>query len=264
MHRARRLGGDRDRERPPVRTSVERRRGELERAVRGLEATTAIARAVGGETELERVLELIVKRGRALCEAHDRALLLREGDELVVAAGAGAGRRRRVGAGCRSRARWRARCCDAGRASGSPTSRPAAGSAPSAWAVGAATALLVPLVFRGRALGVLAAFDRLRDEPRSSATTSTLLRRSPPAPRPPSPPRRRSRPTACAARSSGRARARALGARAARRDAAGAGRAAGAARSGAAAADDPASASSAAIARGGRADRAARSQTCAR
>ena len=30
------------------------RRGELERAVRGLEATTAIARAVGGETDLER------------------------------------------------------------------------------------------------------------------------------------------------------------------------------------------------------------------
>ena len=37
--------------------------------MRGLEATTEIARAVGGETELDRVLELIVKRGRALVEA---------------------------------------------------------------------------------------------------------------------------------------------------------------------------------------------------
>ena len=38
-----------------------RRRAELERAVRGLEATSAISRAVGFETELGRVLELIVK-----------------------------------------------------------------------------------------------------------------------------------------------------------------------------------------------------------
>ena len=44
----------------------ERAGAELERAVRRLEATTAIARAVGGETDLERILELIVKRGRAL------------------------------------------------------------------------------------------------------------------------------------------------------------------------------------------------------
>ena len=29
-------------------------------------ATAAIARAVGGETELDRILELVVKRGRAL------------------------------------------------------------------------------------------------------------------------------------------------------------------------------------------------------
>ena len=49
--------------------ATERRRDELERAVRRLEATTAIARAVGGETDLERVLELIVKRGRALVDA---------------------------------------------------------------------------------------------------------------------------------------------------------------------------------------------------
>ena len=49
------------------------RRDELERAVRGLEATTAIARAVGGETDLERVLELIVKRARALVGGARRA-----------------------------------------------------------------------------------------------------------------------------------------------------------------------------------------------
>ena len=40
----------------------ERRREGLERMVRQLEATTEIARAVGGETDLDRVLELIVSR----------------------------------------------------------------------------------------------------------------------------------------------------------------------------------------------------------
>ncbi|MGZ4270490.1 MAG: GAF domain-containing protein, partial [Solirubrobacteraceae bacterium] len=68
---------------------VAARREELERAVRGLQATAAIARAVGGETDLERILELVVKRGRALIEARDVLIMLREGDELVIAAGAG-------------------------------------------------------------------------------------------------------------------------------------------------------------------------------
>src|SRR3954447_8461379 len=48
---------------------VEARRDELERAVVSLEATTEIARAIGGETDLGRVLELIAKRGRALVRA---------------------------------------------------------------------------------------------------------------------------------------------------------------------------------------------------
>src|SRR5215207_8190598 len=51
-----------------------RERGNrLERTVRNFEATATITRAVGGETRLDRVLELIVKRGRALVGA--RALL---------------------------------------------------------------------------------------------------------------------------------------------------------------------------------------------
>ena len=68
---------------------VAARREELERAVRGLQATAAIARAVGGETELERILELVVKRGRALVDAHDVLIMLRDGEDLVIAAGAG-------------------------------------------------------------------------------------------------------------------------------------------------------------------------------
>ena len=71
--------------------SERERRGELERAVRGLEATTEIARAVGGETRLDRILELIVKRGRALVEARGMVILLLEGDNLVMTAVAGPG-----------------------------------------------------------------------------------------------------------------------------------------------------------------------------
>ena len=69
--------------------SERERRGELERAVGGLEATTEIARAVGGETRLDRILELIVKRGRALVEARWDVILLLEADGLVVTAAAG-------------------------------------------------------------------------------------------------------------------------------------------------------------------------------
>ena len=47
----------------------ERRREEVEKAFRGLEATRDVAIAIGGEIALEHVLELIVKRGRALVDA---------------------------------------------------------------------------------------------------------------------------------------------------------------------------------------------------
>src|SRR3954447_1585205 len=65
------------------------RRLELEQTVTALEATTAIARALGGETDLERILELIAKRGRNLVRARGFALLLEEGGDLVVRAQAG-------------------------------------------------------------------------------------------------------------------------------------------------------------------------------
>jgi len=108
--------------------ATHRRRLELERAVRRFEATAAVARALGGETDLERVLELIVDRGLALVEAGGIAILLREPGGLVVAAADGelppAVREGRVR-------------LDA---------LPARGGA------------LVPLVFRGSSVGLLATF----------------------------------------------------------------------------------------------------------
>ncbi|HEX6695219.1 MAG TPA: GAF domain-containing sensor histidine kinase [Solirubrobacteraceae bacterium] len=143
---------------------VAARREELERAVRGLQATAAIARAVGGETDLERILELVVKRGRALIDAHDVLIMLRQGDELVIAAGAGhvqiadAARLPLAGSTAgevlaegRSR-----RIADAGRELLIPPDRLGLDHA--------STALLVPLVYRGQSLGVLAAFDRLHGD----------------------------------------------------------------------------------------------------
>lgn len=116
---------------------VARRREELERAVRRLEATTTIARAVGGETDLSRVLELIVKRGRALVDAQGVLILLREGPGLVVAATAG-----EVPAGVE----------------GARLDSPAASI--DALGLDPANALTVPLVFRGQSLGLLAALGR--------------------------------------------------------------------------------------------------------
>ena len=138
---------------------VESRRDELERAVIGLEATTEIARAVGDETDLDRILELIAKRGRALVNARAVVILLEDKGELNVVTVAGEiddaviGRRLPV----------------AGSLYGEvlQSRRPEAiGDLPSrlrtvrhAIGVKADVALVVPLVFKRKALGVLVAYD---------------------------------------------------------------------------------------------------------
>src|SRR5205823_2344663 len=62
----------------------ERRRDEAERAVRSLEAARDIADAIGGVADLDRVLELIVKRGRALVDAQSLLIMLRDDDERLL------------------------------------------------------------------------------------------------------------------------------------------------------------------------------------
>jgi signal transduction histidine kinase len=68
---------------------AERGRVELERAARGLQATATLSRELSGETDMARVIELIVKRGRALVEASSLALLSPSGDEYSVTGCAG-------------------------------------------------------------------------------------------------------------------------------------------------------------------------------
>jgi signal transduction histidine kinase len=139
------------------------RRQELEKAFRSLEATRDVAVAIGDEVSLEHVLELIVKRGRELVEARSLVITLRDGQELVVRASAGhVGEMQGV------------RLPIAGSTSGQVLEhrRPARitdvaarlGNAPNEFGMpDAHTALLVPMVYRGEALGVLAAFDRGED-----------------------------------------------------------------------------------------------------
>ncbi|HEX5911202.1 MAG TPA: GAF domain-containing protein, partial [Thermoleophilaceae bacterium] len=157
-------------------SDLEHQRDELERAVRGLEATTTIATAVGGETDLDRILELIVKRGRALVEARTVLILLAEGDELAVAACAGevtdelASLRLPIsgsvpGAVLRS-----------GRSERMADVRNRVPMAPVALAADARTELVVPLAYRGESSGVLVAFDRLRGGPEFDAEDERLLR----------------------------------------------------------------------------------------
>jgi signal transduction histidine kinase len=139
-----------------------RRRAEAERALRRLEATAAIARAVGSETDLDRVLELVVKRGRALLDARSVVLLLVDGEEFHLAAGAG-----QVAPGALG-GRFPIPDSAPGDVlfSGRPERIDDVASRlrisdHNLGVTGATTALLVPLVYRNTPLGLLAAFDRL-------------------------------------------------------------------------------------------------------
>ena len=154
--------------------AVAARRDELEHAARRVEAARAIAVAVGAEMELEPVLELIAKRGRALVEARSLVILLREGSDLVVAASAGVTARA-------TGARVPISASTTGQVLQTRTVQRIADvsshlriSAAEIGVADAHTALLVPLVHRGRGLGVLAAFDRGAGEMFSEDDEATL------------------------------------------------------------------------------------------
>jgi signal transduction histidine kinase len=140
-------------------TTLSEREADVEQALRRAETSVEIARAVGGETDVERVLELIVKRARALVEARTLLVLLRREGRLVVVAQAG-----EVGEEGRHltippedavfRAAMQERVAQ----------RLERGSPPSEARLrerlGAEVALVVPLLFRGYAVGTLVALDR--------------------------------------------------------------------------------------------------------
>ncbi len=159
-------------------TGASERRDELERTVATLDATTQIALAIGGETDLDVVLELVAKRGRALVGARVLLIELRHQQELIVAAGAGELPADLIGrhvplhdslAGQALRARRTLRLDDEvnrARFDEHGTGR---------LGVSARGGLVVPLLFRGHGYGALLALDRLDDGPSFSAEDERLL-----------------------------------------------------------------------------------------
>jgi two-component system, NarL family, sensor histidine kinase DevS len=142
----------------------EAQRRELERTVGALDATLQIARALGGQTDLETVLELVAKRGRALVSARALIIELVRGEELELAAGAGElpagllGRRvplEHTVASATLRSRQPQRLSDhLNRARFEQHGLGHLG-------LTAREGLVVPLIFRGRGYGVLVAIDHL-------------------------------------------------------------------------------------------------------
>ncbi len=154
----------------------QRRREEAEKAIRGLEANRDVAVAIGGEIALEHVLELIVKRGRALVGARSLVIMLRDGHELVVEASAGhvqgpRGTRLPIAESTSGQVLERQRperITDvAARLRIAPAQFGVADSQ---------TALLVPMLYRGQGVGILAAFDRGEDGSVFSEDDEQLMR----------------------------------------------------------------------------------------
>jgi signal transduction histidine kinase len=154
--------------------AVEQRRTELEATVRALDAARHIADAIGAESELDRILELIVTRGCALIDAQAVFILLRDGDDLVTAASAG-----------QSRPIIGQRIPIATSTSGEvlmfgDSVRVAVDELKvqpgEVGVTGALHALIVPMVHRDERIGVLLAFDRGVDGDAFTDADEALLR----------------------------------------------------------------------------------------
>lgn len=159
-----------------IHRTSEQRREQLERAVRSLEAARDITDAIGSVDDLERVLELIVKRGRALVDARSLLIMLREGDELVLAAAAGhasaaRGQRLPIQGSTTGQVLEHGRPRRLGAVPSDMRISPAEFGIPDPH-----TALLVPMMHRGAAVGVLVAFDRGKEGEEFSAEDERLLR----------------------------------------------------------------------------------------
>ena len=153
------------------------RREELEETVAALQATTEVTRAIGDETDVGVVLDLVAKRGRALVSARVLLIVLSQGDELLFAAGAGEVPEGLVGrhialAGTFAEQAVRAR---RGVHVADEASRKRFNEVGRRLGVQVQAALVVPLLFRDRSYGALLAIDRLKDGPAFSVEDQRLL-----------------------------------------------------------------------------------------
>lgn len=148
-------------------TGSEVQREGLQRTVAALDATLQISRALEGETDLNAILELVSKRGRALVSARTLVIELERGGELEVAAGAGelpaglVGQRIKLEdtvASAALRTRQTQQLAD--ELNRSRFEQHGLGR----MGVHAKDGIAVPMIFRGRTYGVLVALDCLDSE----------------------------------------------------------------------------------------------------
>jgi GAF domain-containing protein len=162
IHRARAYGG------------LQERHRELQRRVDLLETTDEITRAIGAETDVARVLDLVAKRARALAGARGVTLAVARGGNMVVECVAGELSADLVGLAVpeeESAAAYALRQRRPIRLRDVPEQlRRHVHSA-----TDVAAGLLVPMVFRDRALGVISVFDRLDDGPEFNAEDERRL-----------------------------------------------------------------------------------------
>jgi len=159
-------------------TGLEVRHATLQRTVEALDATMQIARALGGETDLDLILGLVAKRGRSLVSARALVIEHEQGGEMVVAAGAGdlpsglIGRRVDLEDSLASAALRVSRTL---RLEDQPNRARFERHGLGRLGVHATAGLVVPLMFRGRGYGVLIAVDRLENGPAFSSDDQRLL-----------------------------------------------------------------------------------------
>ena len=157
---------------------VELQRSELRRTVDALDATVQIARVVGGETDLDKILGLVAKRGRALVSARALVIEHERGGEMVVAAGAGelppglVGLRVELEDSVASAALRTSRTL---RLEDEPNRARFERHGMGRLGFHADAGLVVPLIFRGQRYGVLIAVDRLTRGPAFSQEDRRLL-----------------------------------------------------------------------------------------
>jgi signal transduction histidine kinase len=159
-------------------TSLDARHTELRRNVDALDATLQIARALGGETDLEQILELVAKRGRALVSARLLVIEHEQAGEMLIAAGAGdlpagiVGQRVELPSSLAGAALRTLRTL---RVEDEPNRARFERHGLGRLGVRADAGLVVPLLFRGQAHGVLIALDRLQGGPAFTADDRRLL-----------------------------------------------------------------------------------------
>ena len=146
----------------------EAEREQLKGTVAALDATLQIARAVGGQTELRSILDLVAKRGRDLVSAGTLVIELASGDELELVAGAGEIPADLLGHRFPLANTVASAALRSGRSQ--QLSEPVNRERFERHGVGhlglhARDGLVVPLLFRDRSYGVLVAVDRTDDRP---------------------------------------------------------------------------------------------------